>query len=31
MVFTDSKDSRDCMEIVKKELLKNNVNLVMRF
>lgn len=27
MVFTDSKDIRNCTEIVKKELLKNKVNV----
>ena len=27
MVFADSKDIRNCTEIVKKELLKNNVNV----
>jgi hypothetical protein len=27
MAFTDSKDFRHCTEIVKKELLKNNVNV----
>lgn len=27
MVFSNSKDIRNCTEIVKKELLKNNVNV----
>ncbi|TCL56682.1 hypothetical protein EDD76_111176 [Kineothrix alysoides] len=27
MVFMDAKDIRNCTEIVKKELLKNNVNV----
>jgi hypothetical protein len=27
MVFMDSKDIRNCTEIVKKELLKKNVNV----